>query len=111
MSDTYQAVYDAVRSRISGGNLSDALESAIRVENIGGYAQNAFLEIAQIFSGYNAPSAIYKPVLTQDGNAWLAVYGELPTGVSGCGNSPAEAMADFDNAWFKAAVVPPKKSN
>ncbi len=35
MSDTYQAIYDAVRSRISGGNISDAVESAMRDAGIG----------------------------------------------------------------------------
>ncbi|EKN4704210.1 TPA: hypothetical protein ACPZAW_000686 [Yersinia enterocolitica] len=111
MSDTYQAVYDAVRSRIGGGNLSDALESAIRSENIGGYAQNAFDGIAQTFADYNMPSVMFKPVLIQDGDSWLAIYGDLPTGVVGSGKSPAEAMADFDVQWFKAAVVPQKKTN
>lgn len=49
------------------------------------------------------PSALYRPTLTQDGNAWLAVYGDFPTGVVGCGDTPAAAMADFDAAWLKPA--------
>lgn len=39
-----------------------------------------------------------KPV--QDGNAWLAIYGDLPSGVVGSGDSPELAMADFDRAWY-----------
>lgn len=30
MSDSYQAIYDAVRSRISGANVGDAVERAAR---------------------------------------------------------------------------------
>lgn len=107
MSDTYQATYDAVRSRIGGGNLSEALESAIRNENLGGYAQNAFDGIAQAFADYNMPSVMFKPQLTRDGDAWLAIYGDLPTGVVGSGNSPAEAMAAFDKAWFEKVETNP----
>lgn len=30
MSDSYQAIYDAVRSRISGGNIADAVTEVAR---------------------------------------------------------------------------------
>lgn len=46
-----------------------------------------------------APHVIYKPEIVQDGNAWLCIYGDLPTGVVGCGSTPAEACSDFDKAW------------
>lgn len=49
------------------------------------------------------PHVIMRPSLTQDGNAWLAIYGDLPTGVVGTGSTPAEAMADFDDAWNRKA--------
>ncbi|MDK2579412.1 hypothetical protein [Citrobacter portucalensis] len=42
---------------------------------------------------------MYRPTLTQDGDKWLAVYGDLPTGVVGIGSSPEEAMRDFNRAW------------
>lgn len=46
------------------------------------------------------PSAIWRPALTQDGDHWIALYGEdLAVGVVGCGKTPEEAMADFDRAW------------
>jgi hypothetical protein len=53
------------------------------------------------------PHVLMRPTLIQDGNAWLAIYGDLPTGVVGTGSTPAEAMADFDAAWTKPAVAPP----
>lgn len=53
------------------------------------------------------PHVLMRPALVQDGNAWLAIYGDLPSGVVGTGATPAEAMADFDAAWTRPAVAPP----
>lgn len=52
------------------------------------------------------PHVLMRPALIQDGNAWLAIYGDLPTGVVGAGSTPAEAMADFDAAWMRPAKTP-----
>ena len=106
MSDTYQAVYDAVRSRIGGADIGGAVESVLRGENIGHYFQMACAAIEQSASEHGRPSAVFKPALKQDGSAWLAVLGDLPTGVVGCGSTPAEAMADFDVQWHVKAKVP-----
>ncbi len=47
-----------------------------------------------------APSLIYKPRLFIDGNAWCSLFGEnLQDGVAGFGDSPANAMRDFDSQW------------
>lgn len=46
------------------------------------------------------PSVLYRPRLFVDGNQWCALYGDnLHDGVAGFGNSPAEAMHAFDEAW------------
>lgn len=46
------------------------------------------------------PSVLYRPALTADGTKWCALYGEdLASGVAGFGDTPAEAMYDFDKAW------------
>lgn len=87
MQDTYQAVFDAIRN-----------------ENIGHYFAMVKEDIRIIFSEHATPAAIYRPTLSQDGNAWLAIYGDLPTGVVGTGNSPEEAMQDFNKQWFKSAA-------
>lgn len=51
---------------------------------------------------HETPSAVYRPALSIDGNKWCALYGEdLMNGVAGFGDSPAEAMADFDHNWSK----------
>ncbi|MQB37638.1 hypothetical protein DXT97_12630 [Agrobacterium tumefaciens] len=52
------------------------------------------------------PHVLMRPTLIQDGNAWLAIYGDLPTGVVGAGSTPAEAMADFDEAWTRPSRTP-----
>jgi hypothetical protein len=49
---------------------------------------------------YERPSAIFKPRLSIDGNQWCALYGDnLQDGVAGFGESPADAMWDFDRNW------------
>lgn len=78
-------------------------------ENVTAAAQlvaERLLELAGLVAAEQTrPSVLHRPTLTQDGNAWLAVYGDFPTGVVGCGDTPAVAMADFDAAWSKLAVV------
>jgi hypothetical protein len=59
---------------------------------------------------HDRPSTIYRPALRIDGNQWCALYGEsLEEGVAGFGDSPAEAVYDFDRAWhakLPASVAP-----
>jgi hypothetical protein len=46
------------------------------------------------------PCVIWKPRLSIDGNKWCAIHGDnLQDGVAGFGDSPAEAMVEFDKAW------------
>lgn len=46
------------------------------------------------------PSVKLKPSIQKDGNQWCVLYGKnLHDGVSGFGDSPDEAMADFDKNW------------
>ena len=46
------------------------------------------------------PSVLYRPAIMKDGNAWIALLGEdLQVGVVGTGDTPEQAMADFDRAW------------
>jgi hypothetical protein len=48
------------------------------------------------------PSVFYRPELTVDDNQWMALYGDNPQdGVAGFGDSPAEAMSDFDRVWVE----------
>lgn len=99
MSDLYQPIFDAVRSKISNGDIGQAVESALR--NIGDYAHQAFQQIPWSFHGYERPSAIYRPKLSRDGDKWCALYGDnIQDGCCGFGDSPDLAMQDFDKKWI-----------
>ena len=105
MSDIYQATYDAVRSKISGGDIGAAVESVIRAEGISHYFQMMANEIAFSFRGFSDPSVQMRPQLYIDGNQWCALYGDnLQDGVAGFGDTPAKAMADFDRAWLNESA-------
>ena len=101
MSDSYQAIYDAVRSRISGGNISEVVSDALRGGLDFSHARAVLQE--QIYSvGYEMvrPSVIFRPVLSQDGDHWRALLGEsLTTGLCAFGKTPEAAMVAFDKAW------------
>ena len=107
MSDNYQAVYDAVRSRFHCSIDGDVIAQSIASQFFG--APQAFQQ-----AGYDAqhaeqekarPSVLFRPVLSQDGSAWCALYGvDMMQGVAGFGDSPDAAMRAFDAAWI--AKVP-----
>ena len=99
--ETYQAIYDAVRSRISGGDIGAAIESVIREANLSHHAERAAENIRYVAASYECPSVKFRPTLRIEGNQWCALYGEtLQEGVAGFGNSPDAAMLDFDKAWY-----------
>ncbi len=101
MSD-YQAIYDAVRSRISGGNIGDAVrEIAWQAFDVS--HQKAILQeqIGIVGCEMTRPSVLFRPTLTVDGDSYCALYGEdLVQGCAGFGFTAAEAMADFDKHWW-----------
>jgi len=70
-------------------------------------------EVRATAGEYARPSVVWKPRLCVDGNQWCALLGDnLQDGVSGFGDSPAEAMWDFDKKWFaKLPGVPEKKTD
>jgi hypothetical protein len=102
MSD-YQAVYDAVRSRIHGCDVGSIIGDAVRS---GFDASWAIQLIQQEFTtaGYEMqrPSVLYRPKMFVDGDQWCALYGDnLQDGVAGFGDSPDNAMRNFDENWMK----------
>lgn len=101
--DSYQAIYDAVRSRISGGDVSGTLRDvAFQALDFSHARMMLQQEISTVGYEMARPSAIYRPSLGIDGTKWCALYGEdLMHGVAGFGDTPAEAMADFDQVWAK----------
>lgn len=102
MSDSYQAIYDAVRSRIGSVDVASAVESAL--QNAFGSAYHHLEIVAQEFSitaeEARRPSVLMRPDIRRDGNQWCALYGaDLQCGVAGFGDSPELAMQDFDKNW------------
>ena len=99
MSDTYQAVYEAVRSRLSRCDVGQAIREACHLD-ASHAIQSVQQEMLAVAYAMQTPSAIYRPRIMIDGNKWGALYGDnLQEGVAGFGDSPAEAMADFDKNW------------
>lgn len=108
MADTYQAVYDAVRSRISngdvGGAVSEVARQAFDISFAMSIIQQEFVCAAQEMQ---RPSVLFRPTLMQDGNAFIAVLGEdLAVGIVGCGDTPDRAMRDFDTVWYSRTPAP-----
>lgn len=102
MSDNYQAVYDAARSRISPTSSSDVSNAARDAFDIS-YARAILQqEIYAVAYELRRPSTVYRPAISIDGNQWCALYGaNIQDGVAGFGDSPSLAMDAFDAAWFQ----------
>ncbi len=103
MSDSYQAIYDGVRSRISNGDIGSAVEqvarNALDISYIKALAQQ---EIAAVGYEWQRPAILFRPALLQDGDQWCALLGDdLQEGVAGFGDTPALAMAAFDKAFWQ----------
>lgn len=108
MSDQYQAVYDAVRSRFHC-NAEDAIQSVVR--DAFGSVDHQVRCVAQEYTNaayeQQRPSVLYRPALSMDGDQWCALYGsDLQQGVAGFGDTPAKAMDAFDAQWQKARAAP-----
>lgn len=101
MSDSYQAIYDAVRSKISGGNISEAVAEIARSSLDTSWLQShAQQEIYAVSHQWQRPSVLFRPRVFQDGDKWCALYGEnLAEGVSGFGDTPDNACYEFDREW------------
>jgi len=103
MSEIYDATLAAIRSRVGNADIEGAVQSAIRDLNLSFYAERAVAAAQEAAAEHARPSAVYRPALSLDGNAWCALYGaNLQDGVAGFGDSPALAMAAFDKAWVTA---------
>jgi len=97
--EVFDATYQAAVRAFGSPDIIGAVERALGGGNIGFQASRAFDVIRDM---HCTPSAIYRPSIAPDGNKWCALYGEnLAEGVAGFGDTPAEAMADFDAAWHR----------
>ena len=77
----YQAIYDAVRSRITGGDISEAVRQSLDFSH---QATMVMQEWQNAAYEQMRPSVTMRPKLLQDGDHWCALYGEdLQNGVAG----------------------------
>ena len=98
--DTYQPIYDAVRSRISGFDGQRLMDAIVSNFDISQCVQSITEEARSAFYEQQRPSILLKPKIGIDGNQWYVLYGDdLQNGVAGFGDSPALAMKDFDQNW------------
>ena len=102
MDGSYLAIYEAVRSRISGFDgqvLADRIASQFDFSH---HAQIVSQEFANAAYEMQRPSVLFRPKVFIDGNQWCALYGEnIQDGVAGFGPAPDAAMRDFDKNWTR----------
>lgn len=115
MSDNYQAVYDAVRSRIGHINLHGVVEDTIRssfdisnaVHIITSEIRGAVYDWQESGRAASRPSVLFRPTLSLDGNQWCALLGDnLHDGLAAFGDTPDAAMRAFDAAWTAPLPAP-----
>lgn len=106
MSDSYQPIYDAVRSSIRGGNIGEVVRDVawqqFDISHMKALLQQDFCSAAQEMA---RPVVIFKPALTRDGNQWCFLLGQDPqSGLAGFGDTPDTAAAAFDQAFWKETI-------
>ena len=104
MSDQYQAIYDAVRSKFNGGgNIEEAVKDSMREFGIGYQFEKIAYAYQVAAVAQENPSVLYRPKIYIDGDKWCALYGDdIQDGVAGFGDSPQKAMEDFDRNFNKS---------
>ena len=103
MSDNYQAVYDAVRSRFGHVNANEIIhEAALECFSMGNL--HAIIQQEFVAAAYEMqrPSVLFKPEISLDGNMYCALYGtNLMEGCAGFGETIDAATRNFDENWWK----------
>lgn len=103
MSDNYQAVYDAVRSRISSCNVGSIVEEAVRNAFDISYIKPIIQqEICIMLEEMQRPSVLFKPVMAfEEVVKGVFHYTARYNGIlMGNGENPDAAMRSFDKFWI-----------
>ena len=104
MSDNYQAVYDAVRSRFSNFDSSGLIDNIASKFDISWTMSRLEATIADsvIEAAEYSRFAMLRPTLQQDGNMWICLLGDnLQVGIAGVGETPYLAIIDWNKAFHK----------
>lgn len=99
MTDTYQAVYDAIRSRFHGCDTDTVVRNA--VQDAFSMANHHMACVAQEYCcaarDTTRPHVLYRLTPFQDGDHWCVLLGDdLQVGIVGFGETPMKACHDFD---------------
>ena len=74
-------------------------------------ARMAYTQVGEAAWAQTAPSVLYRPTVSLDGNCYCVLYGEdLMSGCAGFGETMALAMADFDKNWTDQKAPVPARS-
>ena len=93
-AETWELLY--MRAINAANGLTNYVEDRPELSKI----ERELVAVEAAAARYESPSAVYRPSLSVDGNQWCALYGDnLQDGVAGFGDSPADAMWNFDQAW------------
>lgn len=99
MSDSYQPIYDAVRSRIPSCDIGGVVERFMYSSM--DFSHSIRVAADSITAEHTRPSVLFRPKIYLDGDKWCALYGEdIQSGVCGFSESPGGAMLEFDRAWY-----------
>lgn len=103
-----QEIYDAVRSRISGGDVGQAVRDVAREAfDISWQREAVKDELVRAAYEMQRPSVLFRPTISLDGDCYCALYGEdLMSGCAGFGKTMADTMADFDKNWTQQQAPP-----
>lgn len=101
MTDSYQPIYDAVRSKISGCDVSAVVRDVLAQGfDISWTVEAIKQEFISALHEYAAPHAILRAKVYKDGDMWCCLYGDnIMEGVVGFGATPRAAAVEFDKAW------------
>ena len=99
--DTYQPIYDAVRSKIGSCDIDAIVRERIPSLDTFSIEQAFRSMVNDIYSMTTRPFILMRPSLSIDGNQWCALYGEnLQEGLAGFGDTPEKASLDFDRNFY-----------
>lgn len=97
-TDPFESNFAKIRSLI----MMTEEHSSMAMNAISHEANMARGAVEDAAAEYQRHSVLFRPRIFIDGNKWCALYGEnLQDGVAGFGDSPAEAMKDFDRNFTK----------